>query len=128
MYNSPSTRFAGTGGPAQLGRRGRSMKTRRALAVSGVVQGVGFRPFVHELAERLGLGGFVLNQAGGVWIEVEGEAEALDRFLTELTTRPPPLGRITAIRATPAPLVGESNFRIESSERGPAGPIFLPPD
>ena len=46
---------------------------RRAIAVSGIVQGVGFRPFVYDLATRLGLNGFVRNQTGGVLIEVEGE-------------------------------------------------------
>ena len=45
---------------------------RRAITVLGIVQGVGFRPFVHGLASRLGLGGFVKNQAGRVLIEVEG--------------------------------------------------------
>ena len=55
---------------------------RRSIAVEGVVQGVGFRPFVFGLASRLKLCGFVKNRAGGVLIEVEGEAECLDRFLS----------------------------------------------
>jgi hydrogenase maturation protein HypF len=67
---------------------------RRAIAVQGVVQGVGFRPFVHGLASRLELFGFVQNRVGGVWIEVEGDARALDQFLTALATEPPPLARI----------------------------------
>ena len=54
---------------------------RRAIAVTGIVQGVGFRPFVHDLANRLGLLGFVRNQSGGVFIEVEGESDTLDRFV-----------------------------------------------
>ena len=58
-----------------------SVRARRSIAVEGVVQGVGFRPFVHGLASRLGLGGFVCNRAGGVLIEVEGESQALERFL-----------------------------------------------
>src|SRR6516225_7471170 len=53
---------------------------RRAVVVEGVVQGVGFRPFVHALAERLGLGGFVRNDAGVVRIEVEGPSASLDEF------------------------------------------------
>ncbi len=57
---------------------------RRAIDVSGIVQGVGFRPFVYDLATRLGLNGFVRNRTGGVLIEVEGEAHSLDRFLAEL--------------------------------------------
>ena len=67
---------------------------RRAIAVHGVVQGVGFRPFIYGLATRLELSGFVRNRAGGVWIEVEGDARALDQFLTALATEPPPLARI----------------------------------
>jgi acylphosphatase len=57
---------------------------RRAIAVLGIVQGVGFRPFAYGLTSRLELRGFVKNWSGGVWIEVEGEALALDRFLEEL--------------------------------------------
>ena len=53
------------------------MVERRAITVQGVVQGVGFRPFVHGLAARLGLAGFVNNSAGAVRIEVEGDAPAL---------------------------------------------------
>ena len=56
---------------------------RRAIAVRGIVQGVGFRPFVYGLASRLKLHGFVRNQTSGVLIEVEGEAGSLDRFLTD---------------------------------------------
>ena len=67
---------------------------RASVRVEGVVQGVGFRPFVHGLATRLGLGGFVRNRAGGVLIELEGEPPALERLLDELTTRPPPLAKI----------------------------------
>jgi hydrogenase maturation protein HypF len=101
---------------------------RRVIAVSGIVQGVGFRPFVHELATRLGLGGSVKNRAGEVLIEIEGEAEALDRFLDELTSRPPPLARIDSIRYTEEPPRGEQSFRIESSEVETVGPIFIAPD
>ena len=54
---------------------------RRAIAISGIVQGVGFRPFVHGLATRLRLSGFIRNVTGGVLIEVEGEPQVLDRFL-----------------------------------------------
>ena len=53
---------------------------RRAIEISGIVQGVGFRPFVYTLAARHNLGGFVRNRAGLVVIEVEGEAAALDLF------------------------------------------------
>ena len=67
---------------------------RRAIAVQGVVQGVGFRPFVCGLAASLRLTGFVKNCVGDVLIEVEGDATSLDTFLKQLSTHPPPLARI----------------------------------
>jgi len=64
---------------------------RRAITVQGVVQGVGFRPFVYDLATRLGLTGFVRNDSGNVRIEAEGSPDALDELLNRLTNHPPPL-------------------------------------
>jgi hydrogenase maturation protein HypF len=101
---------------------------RRSIAVRGTVQGVGFRPFVYDLATRLGLRGSVRNRAGDVLIELEGEPRSLDRFLAELTTRPPPLARIEGVDWVHAPPRGEPRFRIESSEADHRGPIFLAPD
>ena len=101
---------------------------RRAIAICGIVQGVGFRPHVHGLATRLRLGGFVKNADGGVLIEVEGEPQAIDRFLAELTAEPPPLARIEELRWSSRPPRGDSRFRIEPSDRDAAGPIFISPD
>ncbi len=101
---------------------------RRSIAVSGIVQGVGFRPFVYDLATRLGLHGFVRNRTGDVLIELEGESQSLDRFLAELTTRPPPLARIEGVRWAPGSPRGDPRFRIEPSEADRAGPIFIAPD
>jgi hydrogenase maturation protein HypF len=101
---------------------------RRAIAVHGVVQGVGFRPFVHGLASRLELFGFVKNRAGGVWIEVEGNAGSLDHFLTELATKPPPLARIDHLTCERRPPQGDRQFRIQPSEVESPGPIFVSPD
>lgn len=89
---------------------------RRAIAVQGVVQGVGFRPFVYGLATRLHLRGFVRNHTGGVLIELEGEAGSLDCFLTELTRQPPPLAQINHLSWKRQPPRGDSRFRIESSQ------------
>jgi hydrogenase maturation protein HypF len=105
----------------------RSME-RRAIVVRGIVQGVGFRPFVYNLAARLRLGGFVKNQTGTLRIEVEGENSSLDHFLSELTERRPPLALIQEVSWTPQPARGEREFRIESSEDDRAGAIFLSPD
>ncbi len=68
------------------------------IEVTGIVQGVGFRPFVHNLAERHSLGGYVLNSPDGVVIEVEGEKEALEDFIYDLEHNAPPLSRIVEIR------------------------------
>ncbi len=86
---------------------------RRAITISGIVQGVGFRPYVYGLAMTLHLNGFIKNDHGGVLIEVEGEPHALDRFLAELTTKPPPLARIEELRWSSRPPLGDASFRIE---------------
>jgi hydrogenase maturation protein HypF len=88
---------------------------RRSIAVSGIVQGVGFRPFVYGLASRFGLHGYVKNHSGGVLIEVEGDDRSLDRFLSELTSRPPPLARIEAVHWESCHPEGALGFRIEPS-------------
>jgi len=100
----------------------------RAISVSGIVQGVGFRPFIYELATRIGLKGFVRNQTGNVWIEVEGEPDALDRFLTELTRQPPPLARIDEVQWSTRFPQGHRDFRIELSSDENSGSIFVSPD
>ena len=66
---------------------------RRAIHIRGIVQGVGFRPFVYNLALRLQLGGFVKNHAGSVLVEVEGEPSTLECFLAELAEHPPALAQ-----------------------------------
>ena len=101
---------------------------RRAIVIRGLVQGVGFRPFVHNLAVRLNLCGFVKNQSGSVLIEVEGELPLIERFLAELADRPPPLAHIDELLWEPRPPDGEDRFRIELSEADGTGPIFISPD
>jgi hydrogenase maturation protein HypF len=101
---------------------------RRAIAIHGIVQGVGFRPYVYGLATRLHLRGFIKNVSGGVLIEVEGEPHSLDRFLVELTDQPPPLARIDALRWSSRPALGDPSFRIETSDGGDDSPIFISPD
>jgi hydrogenase maturation protein HypF len=101
---------------------------RRAVTIEGIVQGVGFRPFVHNLASSLQLSGFVKNQAGLVQIEIEGERPALERFLTELTQRPPPLAQIDHVSWQPCHRRGESGFVIAPSTDDPTGQVFISPD
>src|SRR5262249_48299047 len=85
---------------------------RRAIDVRGTVQGVGFRPFVHALASRLGLAGFVRNTGSAVSIEVEGDRGALDAFERELCAGPPPLPRIESVTASRLTPLGAPDFPI----------------
>jgi hydrogenase maturation protein HypF len=101
---------------------------RRAIVVHGVVQGVGFRPFVYGLASRLNLGGFVKNRAGGVVIEVEGDRQALNSFLSVIRERPPRLAQIDGITWERRSPKGDSEFRIESSDHESASGIYVSPD
>jgi hydrogenase maturation protein HypF len=100
---------------------------RRAVLVCGIVQGVGFRPFVHELAARLGLAGYVRNEAGSVVLEIEGESAHLDTFLTDLRGHAPPLARIEHITWETRPPLGETGFHIVTSEQTD-GAVFVSPD
>jgi hydrogenase maturation protein HypF len=87
--------------------------------VEGVVQGVGFRPFVYALAARLGLAGLVGNDVDGVFAEVEGSPAAVGEFLRALEREAPPLARIERVTATRMPPAGTTSFEIVPSE--PAG-------
>jgi len=85
------------------------------ISVRGVVQGVGFRPFVYQLAAKHELKGWVLNTSGDVKIEVEGDRAALDRFLVEMRTLAPSQAHIEDITNTSAPTVGYTKFEIRRS-------------
>ncbi|MDH7485852.1 MAG: carbamoyltransferase HypF [Anaerolineae bacterium] len=89
--------------------------TSKRISVRGVVQGVGFRPFVYRLAHEHGLTGWVLNHSGGVEIEVEGPPAALAAFLHDLEAQAPPLARIEGLEVTEAPLAGYTAFEIRHS-------------
>ena len=94
---------------------------REALLVRGVVQGVGFRPFVYRLAREEGLAGFIGNDTDGVTIEVEGPADGVEAFLARLRAEAPPLARIDSVivremAAAGEALAGQAEFRIVASE------------
>jgi hydrogenase maturation protein HypF len=100
--------------------------TRRAAGrVEGTVQGVGFRPYVYRIAREEGLGGFVRNDERGVLIDVEGSADAVERFVARLPAEAPPLAAIETVAWTALPPTGEHEFRILDSARGgePAAPV-----
>jgi hydrogenase maturation protein HypF len=99
--------------------------TRLEILVRGIVQGVGFRPFVYNLARALGLTGYVLNSSAGVLIEVEGDLAQVDRFLRELNQSPPPLAQIEDVKITTREPAGDSAFVIRDSvdEPGQLAPV-----
>jgi hydrogenase maturation protein HypF len=89
---------------------------RTSIRVEGVVQGVGFRPFVYSLATRLGLAGWVGNDVDGVFAEVEGPAEHIRDFLAALQRDAPPLARVERVSAQPMNPDGRPGFAIVASE------------
>src|SRR5680860_1022326 len=101
---------------------------RRRLRVSGIVQGVGFRPFVYGLASGMGLVGFVGNDTDGVFIEIEGVAADLDRFTDHLENDAPSAARVQNIETEQVPLNGDSRFRIVASHHATTGTALVSPD
>jgi hydrogenase maturation protein HypF len=85
------------------------------ITVRGVVQGVGFRPFVYRLAHEYALKGWVRNTSGSVDIEVEGNGEAIEHFLSDLHTKAPPMARIEAVETTFDSPKGYTEFKIWES-------------
>src|SRR5947209_5953383 len=102
--------------------------SRRRIIVQGIVQGVGFRPFVYGQALNWGLSGFVLNDSQGVTIEVEGTSEALDGFQRALSKQPPPLARIDAVATEAIPPRHEHAFVITHSQKGAERQALISPD
>ncbi|APR80688.1 [NiFe] hydrogenase metallocenter assembly protein HypF [Minicystis rosea] len=90
-------------------------RERRGVRVRGVVQGVGFRPAMLRWALRCTLGGFVLNDDEGVWIEIEGDERAVLDFITGLRDAAPEHARIASVDVVPLRLSGETSFRIDPS-------------
>ncbi|MGH3763860.1 MAG: carbamoyltransferase HypF [Pseudonocardiaceae bacterium] len=88
---------------------------RVEVRVEGVVQGVGFRPYVYGLAHRLGLSGRVGNDTAGVFMEVEGAEQAVSEFLAALPSEAPPLAVIEQVRTSSLTPTGEPGFHIVSS-------------
>jgi hydrogenase maturation protein HypF len=103
-------------------------RERRAITVRGIVQGVGFRPYVYALARGHGLSGTVRNDAEGVRIEVEGAPENLERFVRALEEDPPPLAMVESVDWQPLATLGGREFRIEESREGLRRQTLLSPD
>jgi hydrogenase maturation protein HypF len=104
------------------------MTAARFLRIRGVVQGVGFRPFVFRLAQAHGLAGWVRNGGEGVEIQIEGEEADLDAFVRDLTAAPPPAAHITSLDASPSEPVGTDLFEIRESEDEEHPTVRISPD
>ncbi len=101
---------------------------RVRVALSGAVQGVGFRPFVHRLATELALAGWVNNSPQGVFIEADGERSALEKFLLRLETEKPPRSFIQSLETTWLDAAGFDKFEIRASETGGGKTALVLPD
>ena len=101
---------------------------RQRITVHGIVQGVGFRPFVNRLARTHSLAGTVNNFTGGVSIEIEGPAGALEAFVEDLRRNPPPIAVIEDVQVEAIPATGQTEFVITRSAEAEGGPIFVSPD
>jgi hydrogenase maturation protein HypF len=105
-----------------------STEARLRIAIRGAVQGVGFRPFVHRLATKLELTGWVNNSSQGVTIEVEGQRDTLEKFLLSLEPEKPPRSSIQSIESSWLEPVGHSDFTIRPSESTGAKTALVLPD
>jgi len=109
------------------------MEVRRQIEVSGIVQGVGFRPYVYRLATGRHLKGTIHNTSAGVTIEIQGPAETVQDFVEHLPVEAPPLARITSVAVHdvpchPAQICPDQDFRIVHSREGEEVRTLISPD
>ncbi|MEA3418757.1 MAG: carbamoyltransferase HypF [Campylobacterota bacterium] len=104
------------------------LEANRKIELTGVIQGVGFRPFVYQLARRYGLRGFVQNSCTGVTLEVEGKEYAIEAFLEALQDELPPLARIDRIESRKGVYAGYTDFQILQSKIEKEKHALIPPD
>jgi hydrogenase maturation protein HypF len=101
---------------------------RRLIRVRGIVQGVGFRPFVYNLGLELGLTGYVLNSSAGVTIEAEGEEAAVQKLIEALKQHPPPLAQINELTVAEMTPSGDRDFLIRESHSEEGEFVLVSPD
>ncbi|HZU47079.1 MAG TPA: carbamoyltransferase HypF, partial [Mycobacterium sp.] len=106
----------------------RSETVRQRFTVTGVVQGVGFRPFVHRIATELRLAGFVGNDSGAVFVEAQGPRSSLAEFGRRLCADAPPLANISSVDVVDIEAKADSSFRIVESQTVPGATTPIPPD
>jgi len=102
--------------------------TARRIEVEGIVQGVGFRPFVYQLANRYNLKGEVLNTSSGVSIHIEGTEDDIESFSKDLKKDVPPLASITGIAEYPDKFINCERFLISESRSGVSRSVLISPD
>ena len=100
----------------------------RRIQVQGIVQGVGFRPFVAGLAVRFGVTGWVRNDGGSVTIHAEAAPDVLDAFAAAIRTEAPPLALVESVASTATPRGGHTDFAVDPSIDTDTGPRLAPPD
>ncbi|MFH1754137.1 MAG: acylphosphatase, partial [Candidatus Latescibacterota bacterium] len=103
-------------------------RVRLRVHLCGVVQGVGFRPFVHRIAERSGLCGFVRNNSSGVEIEAEGSYNQMAQFFIALQDESPPIAEIQHIDIDKLDPAGEAGFHVAQSMHSGLGASLISPD
>ncbi len=100
----------------------------RRFHVTGIVQGVGYRPFVHGLARRLGVRGWVRNASDGVWCHAEADTGTLEIFAAALAREAPPMAVVTAVEQDDVPEEGHADFTIVASQASDEGATLISPD
>jgi len=104
------------------------MRKRAKGAIKGIVQGVGFRPFIYQLAHRHNLSGYVINTSQGVDVEVEGPEEDIRVFFDAIEPERPPLAHISSLKWTQIPPKKEKGFKIMASQAGQERSTLISPD
>ena len=111
-----------------MGMAPNSDRIRKLVRVRGIVQGVGFRPFVYNLARSLGLMGYVLNSSAGVTVEIEGGGDQVEEFLSTLRHQPPPLAQIEEFTVSDLAPLGDTDFVIRHSVAEAGEFVLVSPD
>jgi hydrogenase maturation protein HypF len=101
---------------------------RKKILINGIVQGVGFRPFVYRLAHDMNLTGFIINSSKGVVVEIEGDPSIIDQFHNRLLAETPPLATITQYDVEDTQLTGSVGFTIKESEISKSPTALIAPD
>lgn len=106
----------------------RESSARIAVSISGIVQGVGYRPFIYRLATEEGLSGFVRNYGGGVYLEAQGDPAALETFLRRVRCEAPPAAAAFSLECESIPTEDGHGFEIRDSGERESAPLPVTPD